>query len=137
MKLLSANGEITDKKKMEDAYGAIPSSPAISALQSRSKEPVHMYETENGYVLDEFHSLELSIPQLHLITNIEPLYVRNICVTPEVLRKVAEAHPDVYIVNGRSVYIDPTIYRQGELVSYAREFFRLSYVTQLGMSKNT
>lgn len=117
----------------QDAYRIIPSPSGVSALQSRSKDQVTVLETDYGYTLDNVHAPELIRPQLYFITYIEPIYVRNIQVSPEAITRVAEAHSDIYIIHEEVVYIDPTIYTSSEITWYTQQLLIVSYRVQRNM----
>jgi hypothetical protein len=74
--------------------------------------------------------IELTKPQLHLVTELEPIYVRNIRVSREAIVKVAEAHSDVYIINNNVIYIDSTIYTLTEIAEYTQQLFMTAYKVQ-------
>ena len=133
MKLYSRPG-ISDKKMDPEVYRVIPSSVSVSALQSRNKETLKVYENMYGYTFDDEHMIELTKPQLYYITALEPTYVNGLQVSSNAIKRVADAHPDIYILTEDGVYIDPVIYSMYHITSYAQELMKIAHTLQKSMS---
>lgn len=117
-------------------YKFLPSPGLISALQSRSSSQVKVYKQGNDYILDEEHMPELIKPQLHFITSISDIYVDEILIPDGVVRLIANSHPDVYIIVGDAVYIDPLTYDMNDISHYTQELLSLAYRYQTGKENN-